>query len=82
MIAPHHDAPDCPNHCGDGTSGLATPIVSAEIERWEGPGNATLFCPGCGAGWVGTAGDVARAEASWRAWAAELAARAVGDGFA
>ena len=78
MSAPQHDAPDCPNHCGDGTSGLATPIRAAEIGRGEGPGNATLFCPSCGTGWAGSEEDMKRAEASWRAWADQLAERAIG----
>ncbi len=74
-IPAHQKAPDCPNHCGDGLDGLATPIVSAGIERWDGPPNATLFCPMCGTGWVGTVHDVLLAEASWAAYVALEAAR-------
>jgi hypothetical protein len=71
-LAPEHDAPDCPNRCGGGINGLATPIAAAEVERWDGPEEATLFCPMCGAGWVGSAADVELAAKSWSAYEAEV----------
>ena len=61
---PHHDCPACPD-CG---SSLGTP--TREVERWDGPRDATLFCPACGVGWVGTAVDVEQAERAWAAWEA------------
>jgi hypothetical protein len=65
-IDPARDCPQCPS-C---KLALGTPIVSAEIERWNGPSKATLFCPSCGEGWIGTTAELAQAEASWAAWTA------------
>jgi hypothetical protein len=58
---------DCPNCPGCGLS-LGTPITLAEVERWDGPPEATLWCPSCGAGWLGSPADLARAEAAWLAY--------------
>jgi hypothetical protein len=71
-VLPHVDAPDCPNKCGGGDQGLGTPIRSASVTRWEGPDDATLHCPCCGIGWAGTPEDLARAEAGYAAWLAEM----------
>lgn len=64
MPTPETDCPPCPS-CG---LELGTPIKEAEVERWRGPPSATLFCPACGAGWVGNEADLARARASWAAY--------------
>jgi hypothetical protein len=70
MVDPARDCPACPS-C---KLAVGTP-VSAEcgVDRWDGPANATLFCPACGTGWVGGEEDVAQAWASWRAYEAEIA---------
>ena len=52
---------------------VGTPIArDTMVERWDGPPDATLFCPACGHGWVGTPEDLARAWASWRAYEREV----------
>lgn len=61
-LKPWHDCPVCP-HCD---CAVGTPCRFAD--RWIGPDHATLFCPACGAGWVGTADDVAKAERAQAAW--------------
>ncbi len=62
------DGPDCPG-C---KAPLGTPIAEAEVERWDGPGDANLFCPACGTGWVGSVADVTRAVAAWLSYEASL----------
>lgn len=64
-------APPCPK-C---KLPLATPIDLAEVDRWDAwpeACRATLYCPSCGIGWVGTLDDLASAEASWREYEAEM----------
>lgn len=56
----------CAPPCASCKLPLATPIVLAEVERWDGPPNANLWCPSCGHGWVGSLEDLAVASASWR----------------
>ena len=69
-VDPARDCPVCPE-C---YLALGTPIVAAEVERWDGPDNATLYCPSCGEGWVGTEAEVQQAEKAWAAYEAEMAA--------
>ena len=69
MADPARDCPPCPE-CG---LEVGTPIKDAEVQRWDGDQRATLFCPACGHGWVGTPEDVERAVKSWRAYEAEMA---------
>jgi hypothetical protein len=57
-----HDAPACPL-C---TLPMGTPIKEAKVDRWSGDYDATLWCPACGHGWVGSAPDMERARLSWR----------------
>ena len=68
MVKLEHDAPACPR-C---KMPVGTPIKEAGQDRWEGPPNSTLFCPGCGCGWVGTEAEFAHAIASWNAYEATL----------
>jgi hypothetical protein len=51
---------------------LGTPILEAEVDRFDGPPDSTLFCPSCGVGWVGSEADLAQARASWAAYEATL----------
>jgi hypothetical protein len=67
-VAPEHDCPPCAS-CGEK---LGTPIKEAQVERFAGPADSTLFCPMCGAGWVGSAEDLAQARAAWAAYEATL----------
>lgn len=68
-IDPARDCPPCPK-CG---CDLGTPIAEdTMVYRWDGPADATLFCPACGTGWVGTAEHLAQAWASWRAYEQEM----------
>lgn len=64
-VLPEHDCPACPScktTCG-------TPAREAsEPGRWDGPGDATLWCPACGTAWAGEAADVEQAERAWKAW--------------
>lgn len=68
--APEHDCPQCPR-C---KLPVGTPIKEAEVERFEGPQFSTLYCPACGAAWVGSDADLAQARKSWAAYEAKLAA--------
>lgn len=64
MAASETTAPACPK-CG---AECGTPVneeCGVERGRWDGPPNANLNCPACGAGWIGD--DVAVADA-WRAF--------------
>lgn len=64
-LMPWHDCPSCPK-CGMNCS---VPASQAGTEgRWYGPPEATLFCPACGAGWVGDEADVAQAVRAQLAW--------------
>lgn len=63
---PWHDCPACPK-CN---STVGTPARLEEPGRWYGPDDATLFCPACGTGWVGSPEDVAQAEKAQAAWEA------------
>lgn len=49
-----HDCPPCPE-CKEP---LGTPIQDPNgvwlVERWDGLGDATIYCPSCGHGWKGT----------------------------
>jgi hypothetical protein len=65
---PERDCPPCPRCKLE----LGTPIKESGVERFEGPPSSTLFCPSCGAGWVGSEADVARARAAWAAYEATL----------
>ena len=58
------EAPKCPE-CGDPLGTPCNEECGVERGRWHGPPNATLKCPACGTGWVGT--DVEVADA-WRSW--------------
>ncbi|TQF10489.1 hypothetical protein FJV41_39185 [Myxococcus llanfairpwllgwyngyllgogerychwyrndrobwllllantysiliogogogochensis] len=74
---PWHDCPACPSckaRCG----------IPARLADWNhrAAPTDTLVCPSCGAGWVGTAGDVAQAERAYKAWAAEELSHASGVGHA
>lgn len=65
-MSPSTDCPTCPScsvPCG-------VPIRESR-GRFRGPEEATLFCPACGSGWVGSAADEAQAEAAQAAWDAE-----------
>lgn len=64
-IAPH-DCPPCPEEKCQARMG--TPAHTTERGRWYGPADATLWCPACGSGWVGTPAEVAWAESAWRAY--------------
>lgn len=66
VIAAHLDCPVCPE-CG---LDCAVPARTQEPGRWHGPDDATLFCPACGTGWVGSAEDLAQAERAQAAWEA------------
>lgn len=68
-VDPARDCPPCPR-CG---MAVGTPIKESEQDRWDGPPSATLFCPACGAGWVGSAAQLEQARKSWAAYEAELA---------
>lgn len=69
MGDPARDCPACPACKME----LGTPIATdTGVTRWDGPPDATLWCPSCGTGWVGTEEEVARAWASWRAYEAEM----------
>lgn len=63
----------CAPPCASCSLPLATPIVLAEVERWDGPSDANLFCPSCGNGWVGDAVALKAAEASWLDYERETA---------
>lgn len=76
-VDPARDYPPCPSCKME----LGTPIAhETMIERWDGPANATLFCPACGTGWVGSPEHLAQAWASWRAYEAEMAAHGTQEG--
>jgi hypothetical protein len=66
LKALYQDGPPCPKGCGS----LGTPSHATEHGRWYGPENATLWCPACGTGWVGSQADVSLAEVAWRAYEA------------
>lgn len=63
-LKPWHDCPACPK-C---QSTVGTPARLEEPGRWYGPADATLFCPACGAGWVGSAAELEQAERAQAAW--------------
>ena len=59
------DGPPCPK-C---QTTLSTPISRVTgVERWDGPADATIWCPACGNGWVGTVDEVMQAVTSWNAY--------------
>lgn len=71
---PARDCPPCPK-C-DGSFGTPISLETGKDpseRRWYGPDDATIWCPACGAGWVGNDADLAQAWASWRAYEAEIA---------
>jgi hypothetical protein len=61
------DCPPCPK-CGGHTGTPASLECGVEPGRWYGPDNATLFCPACGTGWVGTVDDSLQAARAWIAY--------------
>lgn len=71
MARDYRDCPPCAS-CGEK---IGTPIRDSRggmnADRWDGPPDATLFCPSCGAGWIGTPEHVAWASESWEAYEAE-----------
>lgn len=72
MLGEVDPARDCPT-CPEGHP-LGTPISrETGVDRWDGPDDATLWCPMCGAGWKGSTQEYARAWRSWRAYEAECA---------
>ncbi len=65
VIDPARNGPPCPE-C---KTTLGTPISRVTgVERWNGPDNATIWCPACGLGWVGTIDEVIQAVTSWNAY--------------
>ena len=54
----------------EGCNGPLVGIAWAEVERWDGPPDARLFCCACGAGLVGTDDQVAQAAAADAAYMA------------
>lgn len=72
VVDPARDCPPCPACKLE----VGTPVhrdCGVEHGRWHGPTNATLFCPACGTGWIGTEADLAQAWAAWRAYEEEQA---------
>lgn len=67
-VDPARDCPPCPA-CG---LELAMPVAESGQDRWDGPDDATLFCPSCGTGWIGTSADLERARKSWVAYEKEM----------
>ena len=77
LVAIGNGGRDCPE-CPECKAKLGTPAhqdCGVEKGRWNGPENATLWCPSCGCGWVGTYAEVEQAWAAWRAYEASQASR-------
>ena len=61
---PWHETPACPV---ESCRCPSAPIREAHNGH-GGPEGSSLFCVGCGDGWVGTAEEVAQAERAQAAW--------------
>lgn len=70
-VDPARDCPPCPK-CD---MAVGTPATATEKGRWDGLDDANLWCPSCGAGWVGTVAKLTQATASWRAYEDKQALR-------
>jgi hypothetical protein len=77
---PAYDCPACPA-CG---AACGSPIYDEHgnynQDRWDGPDDATIHCPACGCGWVGTEAELAQARAAVAAWWASRQFTHVGEG--
>ena len=62
------DAPACPRGCGPIGVPVRYPWGEVIEDRWDGPAHATVKCPCCGHGWVGTDAEVEQATLSLRAY--------------